>query len=132
RGIFRFLRFNESMEERGDEVGSARALSEQEDVVREMTIHKSKGLEFPVVLLGGMDKQFNMQDLMRKYSLHKDMGFGTKYIDPVKRIMYPTLFHVALNEKKKKEMLAEEMRVLYVELKRAKEKHVKVRNVESC
>src|SRR5699024_1813493 len=111
RGLFRFLRFIERMEERGDDLGSARALSEQEDVVRVMTIHKSKGLEFPVVLLGGMDKQFNMQDLMRKYSLHKDMGFGTKYIDPVKRIMYPTLFHVALNEKKKKEMLAEEMRV---------------------
>ena len=131
RGLFRFLRFIERMEERGDDLGSARALSEQEDVVRVMTIHKSKGLEFPVVLLGGMDKQFNMQDLMRKYSLHKDMGFGTKYIDPIKRIMYPTLFHVALNEKKKKEMLAEEMRVLYVALTRAKEKLVMVGNVAS-
>src|SRR5699024_12456374 len=72
RGLFRFLRFIELMEERGDDLGAARALSEQEDVVRVMTIHKSKGLEFPVVILGGMDKQFNLQDLNQKYLLHKD------------------------------------------------------------
>src|SRR5699024_4199742 len=74
RGLFRFLRFIEKMEERGDDLGAARALSEQEDVVRIMTIHKSKGLEFPVVIVGGMDRQFNVQDLNRKYLLDKDSG----------------------------------------------------------
>lgn len=131
RGLFRFLRFIEHMEERGDDLGSARALSEQEDVVRIMTIHKSKGLEFPVVILGGMDKQFNMQDLRARYLLHKDAGFASKFVDPFKRITYPTLFYHALQHKKQKEQLSEEMRVLYVALTRAKEKLVMVGNVAS-
>lgn len=131
RGLFRFLRFIERMEENKDDLGAARALSEQEDVVRIMTIHKSKGLEFPVVLLGAMDKQFNMMDLNQQYLLHKEMGFASKYIDPVKRITYPTLFYHAIKEEKRKELLSEEMRVLYVALTRAKEKLVMVGNVHS-
>ncbi|GGJ92045.1 ATP-dependent helicase/nuclease subunit A [Lentibacillus kapialis] len=131
RGLFRFLRFIERMEERGDDLGAARALSEQEDVVRIMTIHKSKGLEFPVVILGAMDKQFNMQDLNQRYLLHKDLGFASKYIDPTKRITYPTLFYHALKQAKLRETLAEEMRVLYVALTRAKEKLLMVGNVAS-
>lgn len=131
RGLFRFLRFIERMEEKGDDLGAARALSEQEDVVRIMTIHKSKGLEFPVVIVGAMDKQFNMMDLRQNYLLHKDLGFATKYIDPVKRIMYPTLFYHAITEEKRRELLAEEMRVLYVALTRAREKLVMVGNVAS-
>ncbi|RDW18236.1 helicase-exonuclease AddAB subunit AddA [Oceanobacillus arenosus] len=131
RGLFRFLRFIERMEERGDDLGAARALSEQEDVVRMMTIHKSKGLEFPVVIVGAMDKEFNFRDLSQKYLLHKDLGFASKYIDPVKRITYPTLFYHALKEEKKRELLAEEMRVLYVALTRAKEKLVMIGSVAS-
>ncbi|MEN2767684.1 helicase-exonuclease AddAB subunit AddA [Ornithinibacillus xuwenensis] len=131
RGLFRFLRFIERMEERGDDLGAARALSEQEDVVRIMTIHKSKGLEFPVVIVGAMDKQFNMQDLRQNYLLHKDLGFASKYIDPIKRITYPTLFYHAIREEKRRELLAEEMRVLYVALTRAREKLVMVGNVAS-
>ncbi|MFC3040656.1 helicase-exonuclease AddAB subunit AddA [Virgibacillus xinjiangensis] len=131
RGLFRFLRFIERMEERGDDLGAARALSEQEDVVRIMTIHKSKGLEFPAVIVGAMGKEFNMQDLNNKYLLHKDLGFASKYIDPIKRITYPTLFYHALRSEKKRELLAEEMRVLYVALTRAKEKLVMVANVPS-
>ncbi|MCS0543371.1 ATP-binding domain-containing protein, partial [Aeromonas veronii] len=69
RGLFRFLRFIERMQDRGDDLGTARALGEQEDVVRLMTIHKSKGLEFPVVFVGGLSKQFNMMDLNKKYLL---------------------------------------------------------------
>lgn len=131
RGLFRFLRFIERMEERGDDLGAARALSEQEDVVRIMTIHKSKGLEFPIVILGGMDKQFNVQDLRGRYLLHKDYGFASKFVDPVKRVTYPTLFYHALQHKKLQEQLSEEMRVLYVALTRAKEKIVMVANVAS-
>ncbi|WP_186579093.1 helicase-exonuclease AddAB subunit AddA [Aquibacillus kalidii] len=131
RGLFRFLRFIERMEEKGDDLGAARALGEQEDVVRIMTIHKSKGLEFPVVIVGAMDKQFNQQDLRQKYLLHKDLGFGSKFIDPEKRIMYPTLAYHALKKEKQRELWAEEMRVLYVALTRAKEKLVMVGNVAS-
>lgn len=131
RGLFRFLRFIERMEERGDDLGAARALSEQEDVVRIMTIHKSKGLEFPLVILGAMDQEFNFRDLHQKYLLHKDHGFATKFIDPVKRLSYTTLYYEAVKQEKKKEQLAEEMRVLYVALTRAKEKVVMVGTVGS-
>lgn len=131
RGLFRFLRFIDRMEENGDDLGAARALGEQEDVVRIMTVHKSKGLEFPVVILGAMDKQFNQQDLRQKYLLHKDLGFGSKYIDPEKRIMYPTLAYHALKQQMQRELWAEEMRVLYVALTRAKEKLVMIGTVAS-
>ncbi|MBB6454732.1 ATP-dependent helicase/nuclease subunit A [Salirhabdus euzebyi] len=130
RGLFRFLRFIERMEERGEDLGAARALGEQEDVVRIMTIHKSKGLEFPAVIVGAMDKMFNEQDLRAKYLLHKDLGMGMKYIEPIKRIMYATLPYNALKIAMRREMLAEEMRVLYVALTRAKEKLVMVGNVK--
>lgn len=122
RGLFRFLRFIERMQERGDDLGAARALGEQEDVVRLMTIHSSKGLEFPVVFVAGLSKQFNMMDLNKKYLLDKELGFGTKLINPKIRISYPTLPYIALKKKMRMELLAEEMRVLYVALTRAKEK----------
>ncbi|SHG74068.1 helicase-exonuclease AddAB subunit AddA [Ornithinibacillus halophilus] len=131
RGLFRFLRFIERMEERKKDLGAARALSEQEDVVRIMTIHSSKGLEFPIVILGAMDKQFNMMDLKKRYLLHKDLGFGSQYIDPIKRVTYPTIYYDAIKEQKRRELLAEEMRVLYVALTRAKEKLVMIGNVAS-
>ena len=122
RGLFRFLRFIERMQERGDDLGAARALGEQEDVVRLMTIHSSKGLEFPIVFVAGLSKQFNMMDLNKKYLLDKELGFGTKLINPKLRVSYPTLPYIALKKKMRMELLAEEMRVLYVALTRAKEK----------
>ncbi|MDG5789671.1 helicase-exonuclease AddAB subunit AddA [Evansella sp. AB-P1] len=122
RGLFRFLRFIERMQERGDDLGTARALGEQEDVVRIMTIHKSKGLEFPVVFVAGANKKFNMQDLNGSYLLHKDLGFGAKYIDPTLRVAYPSIPQLAIKKRMRLEALAEEMRVLYVALTRAKEK----------
>lgn len=122
RGLFRFLRFIERMQDRGDDLGTARALGEQEDVVRLMTIHKSKGLEFPVVFVGGLSKQFNMMDLNKRYLLDKELGFGSKYVNPKLRISYPTLPMLAIKKKMHLELIAEEMRVLYVALTRAKEK----------
>ncbi|PKR78308.1 helicase-exonuclease AddAB subunit AddA [Halalkalibacillus sediminis] len=122
RGLFRFLRFIERMEERGEDLAAARALGEQEDVVRIMTIHKSKGLEFPAVILGASDKNFNKKDIQSKFLLHKDLGFGSKYMNLDKRIMYSTFPMEALKVAMTREMLAEEMRVLYVALTRAKEK----------
>ncbi|MDY0396045.1 3'-5' exonuclease [Virgibacillus halophilus] len=131
RGLFRFLRFVERMEENDQDLGAARALSEQEDVVRIMTIHKSKGLEYPIVIVGAMDKEFNQSDVKKPYLLHKNLGFASKYIDPVKRISYPTLYYHAMKDQLMREALAEEMRVLYVALTRAREKLVMVGNVAS-
>jgi ATP-dependent helicase/nuclease subunit A len=122
RGLFRFLRFIERMRERGDDLGAARALGEQEDVVRIMTIHSSKGLEFPVVFVAGLARNFNTMDLKKFYMLDKEFGFAAKYINPEKRISFPSLPQLAFKRKHKMEMLAEEMRVLYVALTRAKEK----------
>lgn len=122
RGLFRFLRFIERMNERGDDLGAARALSEQEDVVRLMTIHSSKGLEFPVVFVAGLGKQFNFEDLKKSYLMDKEYGFASSYVNVEKRISYPTIIQMAFKRKKRLESIAEEMRVLYVALTRAKEK----------
>ncbi|WP_066317154.1 helicase-exonuclease AddAB subunit AddA [Bacillus sp. FJAT-29814] len=122
RGLFRFLRFIERMIDRGDDLGAARALGEQEDVVRIMTIHSSKGLEFPIVFMAGMARNFNLTDLRKPFMLDKEFGFAAKYVNAEKRISYPSLPQLAFKRKKKMEMLAEEMRVLYVAMTRAKEK----------
>lgn len=122
RGLFRFLRFIERMQDRGDDLGAARALGEQEDVVRIMTIHSSKGLEFPIVFIAGTARTFNMMDIRKPQMLDKEFGLATKYVNAEKRISYPSLPQLAFKRKKKLEMLAEEMRVLYVALTRAKEK----------
>ncbi len=122
RGLFRFLRFIERMQDRGEDLGAARALGEQEDVVRMMTIHSSKGLEFPVVFVAGLSRQFNMMDLNSSYLLDKELGFGSKYVNAKLRITYPTILQLALKRKAKAQLIAEEMRVLYVALTRAKEK----------
>ncbi|WP_338753527.1 helicase-exonuclease AddAB subunit AddA [Bacillus sp. FJAT-52991] len=122
RGLFRFLRLIERIQERGDDLSEAKALNEQEDVVRLMTIHASKGLEFPVVFVVGLGRQFNLMDLRQSYLFDKDYGIAAKYIHVEKRISYPSLPQLALRRKKRLELLAEEMRVLYVALTRAKEK----------
>jgi ATP-dependent helicase/nuclease subunit A len=122
RGLFRFLRFVDSLREGGGDLGTARALGEQEDVVRIMSIHKSKGLEFPVVFVAGMGKMFNLMDLNGSFLIHKELGFGPKYLDTAKRAAYPTLPQLAIRRRMRMETLAEEMRVLYVALTRAKEK----------
>lgn len=132
RGLFRFLRFIERMQNRGDDLGAARALGEQEDVVRIMTIHSSKGLEFPFVFIAGLARSFNTLDLKKAYMLDKEFGFATKYVNAKKRISYPSLPQLAFKRKKKMEMLAEEMRVLYVAFTRAKEKLFLVSTVKNA
>ncbi|SFP44619.1 helicase-exonuclease AddAB subunit AddA [Salibacterium halotolerans] len=122
RGLFRFLRFIERIQERGDDLGTARALSDQEDVIRLMTIHKSKGLEFPVVILAGMNKMFNFQDLNQPVLFHKELGTGTRHIDPENRVMTASVPHQAVKIRNHKESIAEEMRILYVAMTRAREK----------
>src|SRR5699024_39583 len=84
RGLFRFLRFIERMKELDKDLGTAPALSEQEDVVKILSIHQSKGLEYPVVIVGNMSKNFNFMDLRKKYLLDENLGFASKFIDPEK------------------------------------------------
>ncbi|MCQ2009424.1 helicase-exonuclease AddAB subunit AddA [Sporolactobacillus sp. STSJ-5] len=132
RGLFRFLRFIERMRENGGDLGEARALSEQEDVVRIMTIHKSKGLEFPVVFVAGMNKRFNMRDTAEPALLHKDLGFGTKWINPDMRTSVPTLPYLAIKERMKADATAEELRILYVAVTRAKEKLILIGTVKDA
>lgn len=132
RGLFRFLRFIERMRDSGGDLGTARALGEQEDVVRIMSIHKSKGLEFPVVFVAGLGKLFNQQDVRSVFLKHKELGFGPRFVDPALRISYPTLPYLAIRRAMRKEMLAEEMRILYVALTRPKEKMYLVATVSDA
>lgn len=122
RGLFRFLRFLERIEENKGDLDSAKALSENENVVRIMSIHKSKGLEFPVVFVAGLGKRFNLSDGLQNIVIHKDLGLGPVLIDIEKRIKYPTIAKLAIENKILLETLAEEMRVLYVALTRARER----------
>ncbi|MBK3494876.1 helicase-exonuclease AddAB subunit AddA [Viridibacillus sp. YIM B01967] len=121
RGLYRFLRFVDRMRLRGDDLGTARAISETEDVVRLMTIHSSKGLEFPYVFVAGLGREFNKMDFNLPYLFDQQFGLAVKMIDPEKRIQYTSLPFLAMQEKKKLELKAEEMRVLYVAMTRAKE-----------
>ena len=121
RGLFRFLRFIDRMRKRGDDVGEARSLTEKEDVVRLMTIHSSKGLEFPYVFISGIARKFNKMDFNEAYLFDQHFGLAVKAIDPDNRITYTSLPFLAMKEKKELEMRAEEMRILYVAMTRAKE-----------
>ncbi len=121
-GLFRFLRFIERLQESDGDLGAARALGEQEDVVRVLSIHKAKGLEFPVVFVMDLGKRFNTEDLRQDILFHRELGIGAQYCDLVNRVKYPSLAHQSIALKLKEENLAEEMRVLYVALTRAKEK----------
>ncbi|NSW89198.1 MAG: helicase-exonuclease AddAB subunit AddA [Firmicutes bacterium] len=122
KGLFNFINFiNKLRSGRGD-MGSAKILGENENVVRIMSIHKSKGLEFPVVILSGCGKGFNFQDMNKSIILHQELGFGPDYVDVEKRIAYPTLAKQALRYQIKAESLSEEMRILYVGFTRAREK----------
>ncbi|SDI26979.1 helicase-exonuclease AddAB subunit AddA [Natribacillus halophilus] len=126
RGLFRFLRFVDRMEERGDDLEVARALGEQENVVKIMSIHKSKGLEYPVLFVAGMMKTFNFKDVQAPVQIHQSLGFGSKYMDMAKRATYQTLPEIAIKQEAKKEQLSEELRILYVAITRAKEKAILV------
>ena len=122
RGLFRFLRFVEDMREGGADMAVARILGEQENVVRVMTIHKSKGLEFPVVVVADAGKQFNLQDLKKPVLFHKTQGLGPQVIDVNTRYRYPGAARKAVAHCLELETKAEELRVLYVALTRAREK----------
>jgi ATP-dependent exoDNAse (exonuclease V) beta subunit (contains helicase and exonuclease domains) len=121
-GLFHFIRYIEKLHKYEVDFGEATTSGEQDDTVRIMSIHKSKGLEFPIVFVAGMSKQFNTQDLRSSIVLHSEMGVGPEYIDCKLRTKVPTLIKKAIQKKVQIENLGEELRVLYVALTRPKEK----------
>lgn len=122
KGLFNFIRYIENLHKYNVDFGEAEVVNENDDTVRIISIHKSKGLEFPIVFVSGMGKQFNNQDARAKLIMHPDLGIGADYIDFENRVKAPTLMKRAMQKQIQLENLGEELRVLYVALTRAKEK----------
>ncbi len=120
KGVFNFITFIEKISKEKSSIQEAKIIGENDDVVRIMSIHKSKGLEFPIVFLCGVDKQMNLRDLNEKIVLDQDIGIGVNLVKD--GLNYSTLSKEAIKMKMRKEAISEEMRVLYVALTRAKEK----------
>ncbi len=122
RGLFHFLQYIERISTRGEDFGEAKLISEGENVVRLMSIHKSKGLQFPIVILAGTERRFNRKSVQGPFLFHKDLGIGISHIEPKRRIRYETPARAAIALQKHREEMGEELRVLYVALTRAKER----------
>ena len=122
KGLFNFIQFIEKLKKQNGDLSSAKLIGENANVVRIMSIHKSKGLEFPVVFLCNAHKKFNLRDLNETILMHQDLGIGPILIDTKRRVKYPTTIKQAIALKVKQETLSEEERILYVALTRAKEK----------
>lgn len=130
-GLFHFIRYIEKLHKYEIDYGEASVSGGNDDSVRIMSIHKSKGLEFPIVFVAGLGKNFNNQDARTKIVIHPDLGLGPDYIDHILRIKSPTLIKKVLQKKLVLENLGEELRVLYVALTRAKEKLILTGTVKS-
>lgn len=121
-GLFHFVRYISQLKAQEVDYGEAGILDEHADVVRIMTIHKSKGLEFPVCFLCGLGKKINRKDTAKPVLLESEYGIGLDHIDPVLRIKRPTILKKVISDKIMADAIAEEMRILYVAMTRAKEK----------
>lgn len=121
KGLFHFVRYVENLKKYNTDFGEASTLGEEDDTVRIMSIHKSKGLEFPIVILAGMGKKFNRQDLYGRVLIDPELGIGTDYVDPEQRLKNTTLKKNVMKRKMELDTLGEELRVLYVAMTRAKE-----------
>lgn len=121
-GLFNFNRYIEQLRKYDTDTGEAPDISGDEDVVRITTIHKSKGLEYPVTLVASMDSEFNMMDLRQNLVMDEKYGFSCDYIDEKERIRYPSLKSRLIKERMKEKLIGEELRVLYVAMTRAKDK----------
>lgn len=121
RGLFNFINFIDKMRDRGD-TGPAKIIGEAHDVVRIMSIHKSKGLEFPVVFLANCGKKFNRRDETEKLTFHRKIGIGTDFFDTKLRSSCTTPIKAAIAAAKRADSVSEELRILYVALTRAKER----------
>lgn len=130
-GLFNFMNYIDRIKKTSGDFAEAKTVGENENLVRIMSIHKSKGLEFPVVFVCALDKKFNNQDLMEPVLLHHKYGLGAKYVDIDTRVIYNTFPRMAIDKQIKIENISEEMRVLYVALTRAKEKLILTGNVDN-
>ncbi|MBR5236818.1 MAG: helicase-exonuclease AddAB subunit AddA [Clostridia bacterium] len=122
KGLYNFIRFVDEYQSIGGDYDGARTIGEEQDVVRVMSIHKSKGLEFPVVILAGMNRGINMLDIKEKVLIHSEWGYGPKYIDTELGLVYNNGAQQVVRHAMLKETLSEEMRILYVAMTRAREK----------
>lgn len=121
-GLFHFIRYMEQLEKYEVDYGEANIADETANVVRIMSIHKSKGLEFPICFLAGLSKQFNQQDMRKPMVYDLEYGIGADYLNPIQRFQVPTIRKRMIANKMKMELLGEELRILYVAMTRAKEK----------
>ncbi len=129
KGLFHFIKFVDKLQAGSSDMGMAKILGENENVVRIMSIHKSKGLEFPVVILAGLGRGFNTMDTKASVLFHKDLGLGPVYVNPDLRITRDTIARIALKNRIKMESLAEEMRILYVACTRPRDKLILIGSV---
>ena len=121
-GLFHFIRYIEKVKKQEQDQGEATVFSEKDDLLRIMSIHHSKGLQFKVVFLSQLHKTFNKMDSKAKMLMDSELGLATDYLDLETRIKYPSLHKIAIKEKGERESLGEELRVLYVAMTRAEEK----------
>jgi ATP-dependent helicase/nuclease subunit A len=126
QGLARFLRFIDRLRETEGDLGPPPPLGEGENAVRIMSIHRSKGLEFPVVFLAGLGKRFNLTDTTGDLVCHRDLGFGPMVVDAARRLKYPSLAKRAVAARVRSEAVAEEMRILYVGMTRARDRLILV------
>lgn len=129
-GLFNFLRYVERLNISSGDTGSAKTLGENDNVVRLMSVHKSKGLEFPVVIMCGLNKKFNKADASKSILKHKLYGIAPKYVNPEDRIYRETFPRIAIKNVIKVENLSEEMRVLYVAMTRAIDRLIMIGTVD--
>lgn len=122
KGLFHFIRFIEKMKAQDKDLAEASHITDEDNAVRVMTIHGSKGLEFPAVFVCNLARRHNISDAQGAYTLEQSFGFGTDYIDVTQHIRYPTWMNQGLSIRKKNQLLSEQMRVLYVALTRAEQK----------
>ena len=121
-GLFHFIRYIEKVKKQEQDQGEATVFSEKDDLLRIMSIHHSKGLQFKVVFLSQLHKTFNKMDSKAKMLMDSELGLAADYLDLETRIKYPSLHKIAIKEKGERESLGEELRVLYVAMTRAEEK----------
>ena len=121
-GLFHFIRYIEKVKKQEQDQGEATVFSEKDDLLRIMSIHHSKGLQFKVVFLSQLHKTFNKMDSKAKMLMDAELGLAADYLDLETRIKYPSLHKIAIKEKSERESLGEELRVLYVAMTRAEEK----------
>lgn len=131
KGLFHFLRYMEQLQKYNVDYGEANIVDEGADTVRIMSIHKSKGLEFPIVIVAGMGKKFNTQDVSKKVVIHQELGIGVDAVYLKDRMQIPSFLKKEIQMETRLENLGEELRVLYVALTRAKEKLIMTGTLKS-